>query len=519
MFCVVEELAMMDRSVQRTSAWFLAGLSAIVLACASGPTLHERAWIEVSTPNFQIMSTMSHEKASKLAIDLERFRAVIARFTNATMSDSPIPTKIFAFERESDFRRVTHASDVAGWIIPGMRQNLIALADYRGMDSSQIIRHEYVHFVLRNATTIRYPTWYDEGFAEYMSSYAVRKNQELVIGTVQPERVQVLNWAPWIPLRRVIEARGLDSFHNCTEVAVFYAEAWALVHYLHQGREGRHNVSEEMDRYLKLVEVGSSDEDAFEEAFGMSISIANRDVKIYLNRKIQAIVFALSVLNFEPPEPSIRTMSPGEASAELGQLFLARGEGLRAEPYFEIAIAANPENARAHAGFGDSLKFQGRWEEAEPHFHRGVELGPEDALNYLDLAEYYHDKAREEAFKGDREALLREARRNYVKSQKLDPTLPETYAMYGSTYFEDGQDHTRAIQTIEHANSLLPSNTDILLMLANAYVLNDRDDEARELVERYVAWSHSKDRAEAVSKILADLNGESTAAPEASAPN
>ena len=101
-----------------------------------------------------------------------------------------------------------------------MRQNLIALADYRGMDSSQIIRHEYVHFVLRNATTIRYPTWYDEGFAEYMSSYAVRKNQELVIGTVQPERVQVLNWAPWIPLRRVIEARGLDSFHNRTEVAV-----------------------------------------------------------------------------------------------------------------------------------------------------------------------------------------------------------------------------------------------------------------------------------------------------------
>ena len=317
----------------------------------------------------------------------------------------------------------------------------------------------------------------------------------------------------------MIEARGLDHFHNRTEVAVFYAEAWALVHYLQQGREGRHNVSEEMDRYLKLVEVGSSDENAFGEAFGMSISTANRDVKIYLKRKIHATLFALSVLNFEPPEPSVWTMSPGKVSAELGQISLARGEGSGAEPYFETAIAANPESARAHAGFGDALKFQGRWEEAEPHFHRAVELGPEDALNYLDLAEYYHDKAREGAFEGDREALLREARRNYVKSQKLDPTLPETYAMYGSTYFEDGQDHTRAIKTIEHANSLLPSNTDILLMLAKAYALNDRDDEARELVERYVAWSHAEDRVEAVAEILAELNGEFAGEPEEDASN
>ncbi len=469
--------------------------------------VHERAWIEVSTPNFQIISTMSREDASKLAIELERFRAVIAKFTNDTMSDSPIPTQIFAFKRTSDFQRFTRSSNIAGWMLAGMRNNLIALADHRGMDSTQIIRHEYIHFVLNNATTIQYPTWYSEGFAEYMSTMEVRDNRELVIGTAQRGRVEALNWAPWMPLHQVVAARGLGAFHE-DEVPVFYAEAWALVHYLHQGREGNHNVSGEMDRYLELVETGKSDKEAFAEAFGMDTAGADRDLKIYLARTIGALVFDLSALGFDPPEPDVRPMKTREVSTALGQLALATGHSSDAQSYFEAAIAGDPSNARAHAGLGDALKFQHHWQEAEPHFQRAVELGPADALNHLDLAEYFHDKAREDAFEGDRKALLRAARRNYVKSQKLDPKLPETYAMYGSTYFEDGEDHTRAIETIEHANKLLPSNTDIILMLAKAYALNDRRDEARELVERYVAWSHSKDREIKASEILEGFNGE-----------
>jgi hypothetical protein len=51
-------------------------------------------------------------------------------------------------------------------------------------------------------------------------------------------------------------------------------------------------------------------------------------------------------------------------------------------------------------------------------------------------------------------------------------------------------------------------------MLAKAYALNDRDDEARELVERYVAWSHSKDREIKASEILEAFNGEAPAEPE-----
>ncbi len=502
---------MLDQRPQRVVARWIGGVSALLLACAGPPSAHERDWIEAESPNFQIISTMSPEETTALAIDLERFRVVISKFTNAPLGNPPIPTRIFAFGKTSDFKRFTRSPNVAGWMDPEMRENLIALTDYRGVDSGLVVRHEFVHFVLHNSTTIQYPTWYDEGFAEYLSALKVRKDRELVIGTADRSRIQVFKWAPWIPLRRVVAARGTDEFHDDTEVAVFYAEAWALVHYLQQGREGHHDVSAEMDLYLERVEAGSTDEDAFEEAFEIDFSRADTDLKNYLTHDIHSLVFDLAVLGFEPPEVKLRKMSRAEISDELGHLALALGDGKDAQVYFEAAIAADPSASRAQAGLGDALKFQNRWQEAEPHFQRAVELDPNDALNYLDLAEYFHEKAKQEAYAADRSQLLKAARRAYAKSQKLDPSLPETYAMYGSTYLEAGEDHAHALQTLEYANQLLPSNPDILLLLAKAYAQNERDLEARRLVARYVAWSHSGDRDTEISKILSEFSGDSSA--------
>ena len=42
----------------------------------------------------------------------------------------------------------------------------------RGMRSRRgpTALHEHVHFVLRNGEAIRYPAWYDEGLAEFLST-------------------------------------------------------------------------------------------------------------------------------------------------------------------------------------------------------------------------------------------------------------------------------------------------------------------------------------------------------------
>ena len=101
--------------------------------------------------------------------------------------------------------------------------------------------------------------------------------------------------------------------------------------------------------------------------------------------------------------------------------------------------------------------------------------------------------------------MLKQARQHYVRSYKLDPGIPETYAMYGSSFLAPGEDPARGLETLEHAYSLLPSNTEILWLLAQAYVQLGREDDARPLAERIVATTHAGDRAEAVDEMLAEL--------------
>jgi tetratricopeptide (TPR) repeat protein len=488
----------------RRSAHRAALLASVVAIVSCVAPIQERAWIEVSTPNFRIASTMGPEQTEELAIDLERIRTVIAGFTNVVSLESPVPTEVFVFKSAGEFNTFTDNRNVAGWFYQTMRSNLVALAPSRSMSTSGIILHEYVHFVLHNASTVQYPTWYEEGLAEYLGATTVHKDELVVLGAVPKGREKTFRWVKWLSLKRIVSSRGYSGLTD-EQQSLFYAQSWALVHYLHQGREGDHDVSAELDRYIDLVEGGSDHADAFEEAFGISLAKTNKALQIYLKRGLQVRAIPLSALKFEPPEPGTRVLSQAAVSVQLGHLALSLGNGKQAQPLFEAAIAADPSDSRALAGLGDAHKFQKRWSQAEPYFRRSIELAPNDAFNQLDLAEYLHDKALLEKYKDQRIELLREARRHYVKSQKLDSSIPETYAMFGSTFVGYGQDASRGIETIEHANRMLPSNTDILYRLAYAYVALDRQDDARAIIERLVAWSHAKDREKKVDEIVSEM--------------
>ncbi len=286
---------------------------------------------------------------------------------------------------------------------------------------------------------------------------------------------------------------------------MFYAQSWALVHYLVLGRGGPRVIGSELDRYLELVESGEPDAAAFEAAFGASPVRTGIALQKYLNGRIPAVSYPLSELGAAPPALHAERMAPDDVLTQLGQLILAT-DPAGAERHFAAAIAANPSNARAHAGLGDALKLQERWQEAGPHFERALALDPEGLLTQLDYAEYLHESAvRAGLGRAERAARLRRARQRYVSIQKRDPKRPEVYAVYGHSYVAGGATPEKGIAALEHAVSLLPSNADLHLLLAQGYLATGREAEARAIVERQVAWSHSGGQAERVEEILAAL--------------
>jgi tetratricopeptide (TPR) repeat protein len=463
------------------------------------PAMDTASWIIVNSDRFEIFSTLSEDDTKALATDLERFHALIYAVTSAPTRAPVLPTRIFAFKRKSDYRRFA-PKDSAGAFQSGIRTNNIILTDFsrEHLGASEIVLHEYVHFVLRNATTTEYPIWYDEGFAEFLSTARVVEGGRMAVGIFPKVRLNAFKYLPWISIERIIEGKSYKDFPG-RKIGMFYAEAWALVHYLTLDRSEKMTIGPDLTQYLSLVEREVAPPAAFREAFGESTVSASKNIQRMLERgDLRIIGIPLAKLDFDRSDPTVRVPSVDEIHVRFGQLGLSGGDGERAEVEFSAAIAFNPENSRAQAGLGDAHKLQERYAEAEPFFLRAVELDPLDVFNQLDLAEYYQAFAMTDEGIKNLAKLLEQSRASYRRAMEIDASSVESTAMLGSTHLAPGENAILAIPMLEDAYAALPSSGLIRDFLAEAYIATDQIRKASLLLRSNAAAHGSGDVAESV---------------------
>jgi tetratricopeptide (TPR) repeat protein len=487
----------------RSTVLHTLGLFIVTAHPASGKELEDREWIEVRTSNFQVRSILSEKDSIKLARNLELLRSSVSVVTNISRMDSPIPIEIYAFRRRSDFETLGIDPKGVGQFWTGLRKNLIIIRDVPRFSETSIMMHEYVHFLLRNNIGFGYPTWFDEGFAEYLSAGSIRAGKFEVGGFPEHRRWSLFNqW--WIPVREILSPEDYD-WRRSRSISMFYAEAWALVHYLLNRSDRDTSFGQDMTRYIDLVESGMGNVEAFEAAFMIRTDVLDRRLQEYIAQPLSVIRLSIDV--FLPDfEPDVISLSREQISLSLGQIALRAKELDSAKHWF--TIAANDELARpqAEAGLGDVLKFAGNFEAAQPHFERAVALAPNDPYIQLDIAEYWYDRAKHTVDSDVRARYLARARQYLVKARKLDGSMPETYAVYGATLLMEGRKYDEAISMLEEAKYLLPSSTTVRVMLAEAYMAVSRGEDAVAAASAVLAWSHDEsDDAERARAILAKL--------------
>ena len=176
---------------------FLVGL----VSPANAADTEEYDWVEVTSPNFVLYSNQKSGRALELINSLETFRAAVTSITTIETKKSSIPTKTFVFRDRKGFRRTTGFNkNFAGFFRTGLRNNTIAMRETDGSEIDLIL-HEYVHFLVRNQNQLNYPKWFDEGFAEYLSSTKETKGA-LRIGEPDRGRIQWLSSHSWLPFER-----------------------------------------------------------------------------------------------------------------------------------------------------------------------------------------------------------------------------------------------------------------------------------------------------------------------------
>ncbi|HEY1250537.1 MAG TPA: DUF1570 domain-containing protein [Thermoanaerobaculia bacterium] len=427
------------------------------------------AWVQVRTANFTLFGDASASKIKTAGLDLERFRAVLLRMKTSLTANSPVPTLLFVFKnREAldPYLPLGQPKSVDGYFQASSDGNFIAFTAAWNKDPRPMLYHEYLHYFL-HANFPPQPLWYDEGLAEFYSTFRSTEN-EAQTGLVRDEHVRYLLGTKLMPLDRLLAVdHESPEYNEESQKDLFYAESWALVHYLMRGKPER---APQLGRYLLLVQNGRPRDEAFREAFQTDTAALLAELAAYLRSSrffYNRITFSELTV---PGEAHVEPMPWEDVVARLGD-FLAHGADDRlpdAERFLQTTLAAKPEHAEALASLVWIRVRQKSYDDAADLVARARASGSKDfRVYYYGGLSRMHQLSRSVQYAGRLDAksraLIEEARADLRKSVELNDDFPEAKALLGQTYLaEVGPAAAEGVPYLELAVARLPSREDLV---------------------------------------------------------
>ena len=179
--------------------------------------------------------------------------------------------------------------------------------------SEQVGLHEYTHHVLHALVTDGFPRWYDEGFANYLSTMEI-DDEVIRIGVPSAAHLRAIEggWAEWISPQTVLGAIDRYPSMGLKErkkggTTSFYAQSWLYVHYLRNTPK----YDGTLGKYIRLLDDPSVKPlDAFEQAHGVSVDDFHKEaVEYYKANKF-------SIDQYEPGETFMKVDIKANALTE-----------------------------------------------------------------------------------------------------------------------------------------------------------------------------------------------------------
>ncbi len=240
----------------------------------------EEEWHEASSQNFVLMTNASPDRGESVVLALERFRSALGQVLPELRRWTSAPTRLYGFRDRASLepflpRSETKSSRVTGYHRAGLSENVIVLELEGGLPAfERVLFHEYVHFVL-GLSERELPFWFGEGLAEFYAGTRLG-DDEAEVGVPDPRHRALLARNPLLPLEELISAKDAGE-----SSALFYAQSWALVHYLLvEVPDGR----ERLSRYLARHESGADAIASFGDAFGSDRRAMEEAFRAYVQR-------------------------------------------------------------------------------------------------------------------------------------------------------------------------------------------------------------------------------------------
>ena len=487
---------------QRAASAPLGGSLRLLVACIAGlfalscaTPIEEQRWLRAKTANFEIVSSAPATTTRRVAEQLERFRALVIEVTRLEEFEPATPSVVFLFGDTETFSAYRPRRLAQGYMLPGSERNyLVVNGDALG-EAVPIAFHEFVHLVLHDQAGVSYPAWFNEGLAEMLSTVRFEEGKA-VIGDIPASRAGSLLYGSSLGIRRIFTARDVMQWSS-RATSMFYAEAWALTHFLHTNHllGGERHV-DKMTAYLDAVLRGAEPEPAFERAFGTSFEdfesefLAHVSAGKFPRLALESAAVAADVsVEIEPMEARQHLILLGDLATSLGPDWTDL-----AENHYRSAHEIDPTWALAAASRARVLAHGG---ETEPAHRILAEL----QIDTLDDAATLQRAA--DAFSGLK--VAGRAKDLYRASLRLEPERVASLVGLAAMLAMDSGENLEAIELLEKARRSQPNSTAISTALARRYVAASSPEGAKPLVDYLGNTPHTFEAGYPEAQDLAEL--------------
>lgn len=451
-------------------------------------------WIKVRSKNFYLVGNATDKDIRRIANKLEQFRVVFSNLFPNMNFVSPVPTTVIVFKSDKSFKFYKpqnaqgKTSDwVAGYFQAGEDINYITLTtEGEREDTFRTIFHEYVHFLVNNTVgKSKVPPWFNEGLAEYYEQFLIEDDQKVKLGGLNNNSLMLLSNTKLIPLETFFDI----DYHSLHQqgghgASIFYAQSWALMHYLIQGNQGKRNA--QLATFMGYLADGMKTKEAFEKAFQTTHAVMDAELRKYVSQK----TFNISIANFKQKllfeaDMQSEAMSEAEAKATLGDLLSHSNRLTDAEKVLREALLLDDNSVVANTALGYVKMRQKNFDEAKKHLEKAV---AQDKSSFMVYYRYAYVLSREYvtedmSIKPYSEAAADKMREALKRSIALNPKFADSHAQLGMISLVRNEKIEEGIESLNRAIALAPGNQNYQLNLASLYMNMQQYDKALPIVE------------------------------------
>jgi tetratricopeptide (TPR) repeat protein len=461
-------------------------------------------WVEVRSDHFIVATNSSEKKARQIADQLERMRAVFRKaFPPNLQADPYLPIIVIAVKDATDFRDLEPASylgkgqvKLAGLFLHTLDKNYVLMrVDAEGEHPYEVIYHEYTHLLLsKDAEWL--PLWLNEGLAQFYGNTDIHE-KDVALGQPSEGNIILLRQNRLLPLATLftVDAKS-PYYHEEHKGSIFYAESWALTHYL-EVKDFREK-SQLLNNYAILLSQKVDPVTAATRAFG-DLNRLQTELDRYIEQRSGFSFFKMNTTtDIDESKFKEQALTPTASDALRADFMAYDQRTAEARTLLDRVLQEDPKNVSAHETMGFLESQAGHLEKARKWYAQAVQL---DSQSYL--AYYYFAVMSMRESPGDNDAQIESSLRSAIKlNPQFAPAFDQLAVFLGMRQRNLDEAHIMGLTAV----SLDPGNVGFRINVAHVLLEMHQADNALRVLEETAKLAKTPEEANSVDEMLSNAH-------------